>query len=332
MRERIEAFILAPRLHGLVRHIHGTARVELSEDDVVLTCVVRAGDFYYRPFAEHHNALGVKRLIFLVNGSPDSAVDQLGRFPGVTILATDAPYERYENAMRLYLMRRYSRTRWNLHLDIDELFDYPASSSLPLAQLISYLDSRGFTAMIGQMLDFSSDKPLNRLPTEVTTSLHGMFPFCDISGVRAEPWGADPSSGMAYHYGGLRAQIFGTSNCLTKFPLVKVSRSLRLITVHQLLNVRVADVTSLISHFPFNRFFREKAVEAVESGRYGVRTTPEYCAYHSVLVRRPDLRVLGPASERWSGVDELVDRGFLVASPAYRAWVQTNGATSPGMS
>ena len=60
----------------------------------------------------------------------------------VTVLQTDAPYNKYENTMKRYLAERFSSGRWNLCADIDELFDYPFSESLSLRDFLGYLNTQ----------------------------------------------------------------------------------------------------------------------------------------------------------------------------------------------
>ena len=109
---------------------------------------------------DHYRELGVAHCVFLDNGSTDDTVDRLCAYPCVTVLQTDAPYEKFENTMKRYLADRFSQGRWNLCADIDELFDYPFSGTLPLAAFLGYLNQRGFTAVVAQLLDLFSDLPL----------------------------------------------------------------------------------------------------------------------------------------------------------------------------
>ena len=52
---------------------------------------------------EHYRALGVGHCVFLDNGSTDDTVDRLCAYGDVTVLQTDAPYEKFENTMKRYL-------------------------------------------------------------------------------------------------------------------------------------------------------------------------------------------------------------------------------------
>jgi hypothetical protein len=322
-RDAADAVVRTPLLHRFVRHVHGPRAVGARGCEPVLTTVAREGDFYYRPFVEHHLALGVRHVVVLVNGSPDAAVDQLGSYRQVTVLSADCAYASYETVMRRYLMSRFSPDGWCLHLDIDELFDFPCSCSMSLAGFIGYLEHRRFNAVLAQMLDLFSDEPMVTLPAVAHRSLHEIFPCYDLSAIRAEVhgWGRLPE-GLSFHSGGIRHHMFGTDNCLTKFPLLQGGSRAGIVNVHAVRRAEIADVTALISHFPFSRGFPDKVRDAVRTRRYGPLTTPEYAAYTAALDADAELRIAGPSARRWRGVEALVTEGFLTVSTAYQAWCE----------
>ena len=120
-------FGLRPHLlRGRVTHVHGPEHIDYGPDELLLISVVRNGALYVDSFMEHYRTLGVANYVFLDNGSTDDTVGMLCAYPSVTVLRTDAPYSKYENTMKRYLAERFSRGRWNLCADIDELFDYPS--------------------------------------------------------------------------------------------------------------------------------------------------------------------------------------------------------------
>jgi hypothetical protein len=50
----------------------------------------------------------VKHFVFLDNGLTDRAVEMLCGQNDVTILQTDAPYNKYENTVKRYLAEKFS--------------------------------------------------------------------------------------------------------------------------------------------------------------------------------------------------------------------------------
>ena len=100
--------------------------------------VVRNGELYIRSFLDHYRAMGVKHFVFLDNESTDRTVELLCAHEHVTVLQTNAPYQKYENTMKRYLAQTFSAGKWNLCADIDELFEYPFAESLSLNDFLRY--------------------------------------------------------------------------------------------------------------------------------------------------------------------------------------------------
>jgi hypothetical protein len=247
----------------------------------------------------------------------------------VTVLAADVPYTRYENLMKDYLARRFSTGRWNLHVDIDELFDYPGSDVLSLENLLRYLSERGFTAVVAQMLDFFTDTPLSKISDRAGEDLKNFYIYYDLSDIEKMSYRWTSNSDIQMHMGGIRKTVFGTRNGLTKAPLVFVGPGILLFQEwHHAANACIADFTCVLYHYPFTGSFFEKVRDAAVTKRYGFVTSDEYDLYWKRLSREPDLNLCLDTAQRYTGVDSLLDEGFLVASPAYLEWVQAVSASS----
>jgi hypothetical protein len=221
--------------------------------------------------------------------------------------------------MRRYLVRRFSRHRWNLCVDIDERFDFPLSKRLGLRGLLAYLETHSFTAVVAQMLDvFPATDELD-IPDGVDPD-----EWCrlyDISNVRSSDyvWGTLSNPAVKAHRGGIRSTVFGTDHGLSKAALVFVDDEIELFTSwHHVLNARIADFTALLLHYPFVDF-RRKVEEVVRTWRYGIHSIP-YVHYLEGLERRAERQLPTPRTRALTNVDELVEEGFLVLSDAYRAW------------
>jgi hypothetical protein len=322
---RVMEFGVRPHLlRGRVTHVYGPARVDYAPDELLVITVVRNGALYVQSFLEHYQALGVRHCVFLDNGSTDDTVDRLCACPGVTVLRTDAPYEKFENTMKRYLAERFSLKRWNLCADIDELFDYPFARELPLAGLLQYLNARRFTALVAQMLDMFSELPLGAIESRPDDRLMDTYTHYDISAIDKHPyeWSDPPRAELAMHRGGIRRTVFGTNNGLTKAALVLMDGTVRpFVEWHQAEGAAVADVTGVLMHYPFVSTFAEKVRDAVRTGRYGQTTTDEYVGYDKELARNPRLCLKGPSARRFTGLEPLIADGFLVVSDEYVRWV-----------
>lgn len=305
----------------------GPESVGYGPDEVLAICVVRNGEAYVRPFLEHHLGLGVAHVVFLDNGSTDGTVERARESDRVTILSCDLPYEKYENVMKRYLARRFSRGRWNLCVDIDELFEYPFSNVLPLPSLVEYLNRHQYTAVVAQMLDMLPEGPLQEARIAPGRRLEETFPFYDVTDVRHTkyPFGNLSNPAVKMHWGGIRKAVFGTDNGLTKAALVKADDSVDLfVKYHHAENVKVADFTGVLLHFPFTDAFAGKVADAVATGRYGPLTTREYEGYAKALAEGGDLGLRRPFARRLGRIEELVEAGFLVVSESYLRWVEAH--------
>jgi len=98
-------------LRASVRHLHGPRRVPYRDDELIVLSVVRNGALHVTSFLRHHQALGVKHIVLLDNGSTDGTVELARAFEGVTILQSRRPYRTYETVLKRYLVRRFARGR-----------------------------------------------------------------------------------------------------------------------------------------------------------------------------------------------------------------------------
>jgi hypothetical protein len=319
-------------LRGRIRHVHGQRKVAYGPDELLLITVVRNGELYVRSFMEHYLSLGIGHAVFLDNGSTDRTVEMLREYAPVTVLTTDAPYREYENLMKRYLAQRFSRGRWNLCADIDELFDYPFSDAMSLRAFLQYLNEKRYTAVVSQMLDMFADAPLDDLESSMDDRISDKYPYYDISSIRQTDytWSKPAHQDIKWLWGGIRKAAFGSDNSLTKAALTKVDGSELFVGWHHVVNARVADVSCVLKHYPFVSSFATKVHDAVGTQRYGNVTTDEYLAYARALERHPRLNLRTRNARRLRNTEELIEAGFLVVSDDYREWVRDHGRSGRG--
>lgn len=325
-RQIMKAYRLVILANSVV-HLHGRDRLNYSKEELIVICVVRNGSKYVKSFIDYYFALGVKNIVFLDNGSTDDTVARAAGYDNVTVLKTELPYSRYENIMKEYLARRFSNGRWNLCVDIDEFFDWPFSRRLKLKFLLRYLNNRGFTAVVAQMLDLFSELPLSQLSDE-QNELRKNYRYYDVSNISKTPYGysRNENTDISMHWGGIRHSIFGTRNGLTKAPLVFVGSRIKLFrNWHHVENARLADFTCALLHYPFISTFYDKVRDAAATKRYGVVTSDEYDMYWAVISSNPNITLPQQTSREYAGTEQLLDEGFLVASPKFRDWVSQYG-------
>jgi hypothetical protein len=316
-----------------VRHVYGKTSLNYSEDELVVICVVRNGCVYVNSFIKYYFRLGVKYIVFLDNGSTDNTVELASKYDNVTILKTDLPYSKYENIMKNYLARRFSKGRWNLCTDIDEFFDWPFSRVVSVGSLLRYLNARCYSAVVAQMLDLFSELPMSEVRDDPEDDVTKNYNYYDISNISKANYRFSRLSydAVKQHSGGIRKAIFGSNNGLTKAPLVFVDRRIQLFKVwHHAENAYIADFTCVLLHYPFTSSFYDKVRDAAATKRYGRVTSDEYDLYWARLSREPGLALHLATSRRYIGVEPLIDEEFLVASSNYLDWVgaQRNGQVS----
>jgi hypothetical protein len=321
-----------------VEHLHGLAEIPYGDDELVVVCLVRDGEPWVSTFVEHYFSLGAKHLVFLDNNSTDGTVAAASGHDGVTVLRTALPFGADvegtggQVVMRQYLIERFGRGRWSLCVDVDELFDYPYSDVIGLDSLLSYLNSKSYTAVMAQMLDMFPERPLLELAGEPDEPLKEVHRFYDISGLermdsKKRAWNLSrdnntlESDEIEWFAGGLRRRVFDLPGpWLTKYPLVFCDGTLEPKPPHGVRNARIADLTCVLCHYKFLRHFREQVVQAVREQQYH-RKSRAYKKYLETLEKNPGLRLKQETSVEIKSVNELLDNRFLIASEDYVRWV-----------
>ena len=313
------------------RHVSGPRHIDRAADDLLAITVVRNGVGFIEPFLAHHRQLGIRHFVFLDNGSSDGTVDRLRREHDVTVLRCRLRFRDYQTAMRRYLVERFSRDRWNVVVDIDERFEFPGSDRIGLAEFLSYLDDHHYQAAVAQMVDLFPAEPLVAgAPRDDWSDTHRLF---DLSTIRRTPYAYlyDQNLRIWMHWGGIRWRVFGTENGLTKAALTRPDGSFTtFVDWHHTRGARVADVTTLLLHYPFAGDFHGKVREATKHLRHGPVAQREYLAYSRVTSTTPVLRFPTETAREYEGPDQLVAAGFLQVSERYTAWLDARSRRRSG--
>jgi hypothetical protein len=313
-----------------VRLLRKASGPQAESGDVVVLSVLRNGMPWLRTFLAHHRELGATHFVILDNGSNDGTREHLLQQSDVTLLASDAPYKHYENTFKRYLCDKFARERWCLFVDVDELLAYPGMDRKSLADLVHFTKEQGFDAVVNQMLDLFADGPMSGMPDGADLDLREVCRFYEIQDIERARYAPHETTvvpdNVKMHSGGIRKRVFGTDNGLTKVSLFFNGNGLAPFHAwHHARNARVADFTVALLHFPFNRQYRDKVVEAAASGRYGWLTTDEYRSYAAIMRDNPGLSLRSAASREYLGAEQLVAEGFLQTSAAFAKWAGISG-------
>lgn len=316
-----------------VEHLYGPEEISYTETELVVICLVRNGLPWVRSFVEHYLSLGIKHVVFLDNDSTDGTVDACSGHDGVTVLRTRAPFRQNEGNMRRYLIDRFGEGRWSLCVDIDEFFDYPYSDVMGLDSLLGYLNSKSYTAVTARMLDMFPEKLSSDRTRELYEDWQEEHRFYDISGLKRSRMSKDDavfrknvfdSDEVAVEFrGGIRDDVFGfrSPRKLTKFPLMFSDGKLRHFGPHQVRRAKVADFTCVLFHYKFYAFSLQDYWRKSFEFKKDKGSSNAYEQYLTVLEKNSDRQLNRETSKEISGVNELLENRFLVASEDYIGWV-----------
>jgi glycosyltransferase involved in cell wall biosynthesis len=325
LERRLQGALRAPAMDALVRlrvrRVHGPPPPPQDRNSIVVVSVIRNAADTLEAFLEHYHRLGVAHIVLLDNGSTDETLEIGRRFERTTILASMLPFGASKFALRRYLLRHYAHDCWALLVDADELFDYPWSDRLGLSDLVGYLDGHGYTAVVGQMLDLFPRGALHASDYD-PSRMRDEHRFFDLSGVRTSEYrfpNAVSNPAIKLHYGGVRGTALGAGDVLlSKHPLIRPGAGVSLATSHEVRGAHIADFSAVLYHYKFAGDFRAKVVDAVRQGQY-YNESAEYRRYLGALDGEPNLSLRRASAEELHSVAQLVERGFLVVSPHFRA-------------
>ncbi len=314
-----------------VEHVHGPRQIPAGPGDVILMSLVRDASFHLRDFLDHHlNRLGVRHAVLLDNGSRDDTLAIARTFPRVTVLRCLLPYRTYKDVLKEHLAWAFGMGRWVLLADADEHFVHPGFPEVSLASLVRYLQANRYTAVQGQMLDMFGEGPLDASKATMEGPLSARYPLYDLANLQeGRPEDALRASVNVYSNpeikvvsGGIRKTIFGADCFLTKYPLFFMDGQVEPVRVdsHTVDNARVGDVSCALLHYKLVDNLRELTERAVREESY-YQGSAEYKRYAAVLGQAPALGLRTPTTRTLARIDQLVEEGFLVTSPAWRSFV-----------
>lgn len=324
-RRRLREFLVAYD----VKHLSGPKRLNLADNEAIVTCVVKNGEFYVDCFVQHYTRMGFRHIFFLDNGSTDRTIAIAQRYSNVSIKTTTLPIEAHQPLFKKYLAQSSARGGWRFYADIDELFDYPFSDRVSLREFLEYLNQKQFTAVVTQLLDMFSDKPLSALSRDPGQDLAKVYRYYDLSDItRMQYKEADivnrygrgnevTDSRSALYFGGIRKTLYGNNCLLTTHSLFVPRKPIELFPhVHFVNNAKLADVSCVTRHY---KLTSNALAIAAQNKRAFSGNSKGYSDFIQFLTNQATKPIKTRSSVMFHCVDELVDKGFLIISPEYRA-------------
>lgn len=307
-----------------IEHVCGKETLSRTSDDCIVVTVVRNGEFYIQEFIEHYLSLGFKHIFFIDNGSTDSTVSIAAQYDHVSVYRCPLPFKHYKDAMRSYLLNRFSYGRWCLLADIDEFFDYPYRESIDLAQLINYFNQRQDSAVLLQMLDMYPDcniQDLGNRPHQSVRDAHQFFEVATIT-KQAFPSRFDykiTNPNIKLHYGGVRKRLFGADPLLSKLALVKPSWPSYQVNPHWRSSAKVSDISCVLFHYKYTDSFPDLVETAISEKQY-YRDSHEYMDYHEAMKQADRVSFCGHDSVKIKDLSQLLSLGLIQVSAAYEEY------------
>lgn len=329
LRRRFKKMHREKRFHSSVRHLHGPRQ---APEGVTVIALVRDGMFYLDAFLRHYRNLGASHFVFCDNGSSDGTIDRLKCEADCSVLQSLLPWGEVENDLRRHAAETYTSDQWCLFADMDEIFTFDGAEQIGLDGLTRYLDMHGHTALVAQMLDLFPKMPLQEAGQLSYEEALDEFVYYDLRDIQHFAY-HDPDIGFAYYlhlnslsdagveilFGGVRRRVFGEMCCLTKHPLVRVTKGVQPgVHPHVAANVVCSDFTGLIKHY---KFANAPAARDADTVARGVIPHGEDAKRLNRFRADPDLTLWTEDAQRLGGLLPLQLSGFLHRSESFHSYL-----------
>lgn len=318
----MQSYLTDRKLAAGLRHVSGPQVVALGDDDTGVVVLARNAEWYLQDCLDHHLALGARHVVVIDAGSTDQTAAIASAHADVTLLSTTLPLATYESALRTAAARRVLQGGWALFADPDEMAEPP----VPLARLVAYANTGGFTAILGQILDMvpttAADLRTSYADARTTGSAY------TTDGLEWVPYG-DPSfhldwftrdnhvpdPGVRMLAGGMRKLVFDQDPILSKHVLVRNLAEIELMShPHCAGNVTLADITIAVRRYMFAGDWQARDRASVAAGTWAHGEDAQRLKVAGAVGW--ELRV--PRPQLWTGTEAVLEQGFLYASDAAR--------------
>lgn len=317
-------------VYFFTRHIWGEKSIRLSEDEAVVTCVVKNGEYYLKNFINHYQKLGFRHIFLLDNGSTDSTSEIAKKYKNVSIYQCKLPIDKYQKIYKHYLARKTCHGGWCLDTDIDEFFDYPFSKKIQLNQFLGYLNKMGYTTVLTQLLDMIPDRPLTQLFDTKQDDLSLVYQYFDLSNISKIPYSTDkfsidfgnknliPSNGCKLLYGGIRKTLYNNNCLLTKHSLFFPSKVGELFPhVHFVNQAKIADVSCPILHY---KITSNALKTALQNREVFIGNSKGYDDFITFLFNKSEQKITQDTSVKYQSAEDLYKHEFIFISDQYLAY------------
>lgn len=319
------------QVRARLRHLHGPVFHELRDDQAAVIVLGQNTAFYLPRLVAHHRELGIEHFVLLDNGSTDSSVECAADL-GMIVASCALSFRDFQMEMRHAATTAFCRGGWRLVVDSDELFDYPGSSRHTLPEVLTWLNARGQTAVVAQMLDLVPEDGFTAALDSDYDQAIAACEWYDVSTIEAHSY-LDPALPFAHLlarntltdpriailFGGIRRTLFGEDCCLSKHPLFRPGAGVDPAPhPHVASGVRCAEFSALLRHYKFTGGFREREAERV---RRRALSHNEADLRMRTLERAAEFSFRTPRRAKTPTPERLLEAGVLVASETARGFL-----------
>jgi hypothetical protein len=311
--------------------LHGPACHQLRDDQAAVIVLGQNTAFYLPRLVAHHRALGIEHFVLLDNGSTDGSVECAADL-GMLVASCDLGFRDFQMEMRYAATTAFCRGGWRLVVDSDELFDYPGSARRALPEMLAWLNARGQTAVVAQMLDLVPEDGLSEALDADYDQAIAACVWYDLTNLEQRDY-FDPKLHFAHLlarntvtkpripilFGGIRRTLFGEDCCLSKHPLFRPGPGVDPAShPHVATGVHCAEFSALLRHYKFTGGFRAREADRV---RRRALSHGEADLRMRTLDGVAEFSFRTPGRSQAPTTEHLLDAEFLLASESARGFL-----------
>lgn len=319
--ESVSSLLIRPGSapHVDLQPLAGNGPVQpLRDDDMPLIFLVHNDERFLPSFYDHYRGMGVTRFICVDDASTDGTRDFLSAQPDTDVWTSNVRYREAARGRiwRERLLARYGANRWYLMVDSDEYFVYESFGRENILDYTRRLDRERIRRVAAPMLDLY---PVGRLGDAEFKPGDTRMPWVVASHFDRDGYTAKVSGSAISVRGGVRARVFDAHGELIKYPLMRWDHVCSLgRTIHRPRPAfyNFAPVTAALLHFKIFSDLPQTAAAAIREGQH-YKDARIYRNVAEKLEGAADLDLSYAGSIPYAGVDDLIERGFVVPIASY---------------
>ncbi len=216
----------------------------------IFLCAVKDDLIRVKAQVEYHRSIGIKHFAYIDNMSTDGTFEWLLSQNDVSLFRVDEKYNgTVKNAWCRQVTDILGYDKWYLILDADEFFMYPEIESHPIHEYIKHLEQEKITSTLAFMLDMYAKEGLFNSSSVSPDNFRKDFCYFDTNTYKIQR-----THRTLIIKGGPRSRLFSTGNLLTKYPLIKLTKSMLVLTHSNLpnrLNFESSLPIAVLLHYKF---------------------------------------------------------------------------------